>query len=64
MKVFKNQDGETETEAELKTKYNPEGSPLRILQNEVVKMLLWFDGICKANNIEYFLAGGGSIRNN
>lgn len=65
MKTFTNKDGQTETEVELKEKYNPEGSSLRILQNEVVKMLLWFDSVCKENNIEYFIGAGnilGAVR--
>lgn len=65
MKTFTNKDGGIETEVELKENYNPEGSQLRILQNEVVKMLLWFDRVCKENNIEYFIGAGnilGAVR--
>ncbi len=61
MKVFKNEDGLIETDEELKQKYNPDGSPLRRVQIETVKMLIWLDKICKENHLEYFLAGGNLL---
>lgn len=65
MKYFTNKDGGTESDVELKEKYNPEGSDLRNLQNEILKMLLWFSDVCEKNNLEWFLSGGnilGAVR--
>ncbi len=65
MKYFKNKDGGTESEIELKQKYNPDGSELRNVQIEILKMLLWFSDICEKNNLEWFLCGGnilGAVR--
>ena len=65
MKTFINQNGQKETEEELKEKYNPEGSSLRNLQIESLKMLIWLSDICKENNIEWYLAYGnilGAVR--
>jgi len=61
MKTFQNTLGQTETEEELKAKYNPEGSPLRRVQMETLKMLIWLDGICKENKLDYFLSGGNIL---
>lgn len=38
--------------------YNPEGSKLRNDQLELVEMLQFFDGICKENNIQWWLSSG------
>lgn len=65
MKEYTDKDGNTYTSEELKRKYNPEGSSLRKVQKETLKMLLWFDKICNENSLEYFLACGnvlGAVR--
>lgn len=53
--------------AELKARFNPEGSPLRRQQLVMLEMLKELDRICKKHEIPYFLYGGtllGAIRHN
>lgn len=54
-----------ELQAQLREKYNPDGSPLRVHQLKMLDMLKYFDTLCKANNINYWLSSGtclGAIR--
>ena len=54
-----------ELQAQLREKYNPDGSPLRVHQLKMLDMLEYFDTLCKANNIKYWLSSGtclGAIR--
>lgn len=60
-KIFRNQDGQTETELELRKKYNPDGSVLRKAQLRMLDMLLFLDKICKENKIQYFLSDGNLL---
>ena len=48
-------------QAELRTKYNPDGSRQRAIQLHLLDMLAEFDRICKENNIEYWLDSGTLI---
>ena len=50
-----------ETEEELRNKYNPEGSERRIAQKKLLEMLIWFDNVCKENNIQYYLSDGALL---
>ena len=53
--------------AELKARFNPEGSPLRRQQLVMLEMLKELDRICRSNGLQYFLFGGtllGAIRHN
>lgn len=53
--------------AELKARFNPEGSPLRRQQERMLSMVVELDRICRKHNIPYFLYGGtllGAIRHN
>ena len=55
----------SQTNAELKEKYNPEGSILRQIQLGALDALVEFDSVCKKNNIQYWLDSGtllGAIR--
>ena len=47
------------------SKYNSEGTELRIAQMRLLEMLIEFDRICKKHDIQYFLSGGtclGAVR--
>lgn len=53
--------------AELKARFNPEGSPLRRQQMVMLEMVTVLDSICKKHDIPYFLYGGtllGAFRHN
>lgn len=53
--------------AELKARFNPEGSPLRRQQLVMLEMVKELDRICKKHHIPYFLYGGtllGAVRHN
>lgn len=55
----------SELSAELKKRFNPDGSELREAQLRMLDLLLWVDKVCKKNDIPYFLEGGtllGAIR--
>ncbi|MDE7441909.1 MAG: LicD family protein [Muribaculaceae bacterium] len=50
---------------QLRTQYNPEGSPLRQRQLRMLEMLKFVDRICTENNIKYWLSSGtclGAVR--
>ncbi|MBR5480451.1 MAG: LicD family protein [Bacteroidaceae bacterium] len=43
---------------ELKARFNPEGSPLRLQQLRMKEMLKVLDGICRKHDIPYWIASG------
>ena len=50
---------------ELREKYNPDGSSLRRHQLRMLEILKYVDGICRENNINYWLSSGtclGAVR--
>ena len=50
---------------QLRLQYNPDNSPLRTLQLQMLDILIEFDRICKKHNIRYWLDAGtllGAIR--
>lgn len=52
-------------QAELRERFNPDGSLLRRHQLRMLEMLIYIDGICKENNIPYWLSSGtclGAVR--
>ena len=52
-------------QAELRAKYNPDGSVLRRAQIEMLDLLSFIDRICKENNLRYWLDSGtliGAVR--
>ena len=56
---------ELDVHNKLRQKFNPEGSLLRNHQKELLKLLSYFDDLCKKNNIDYWLSSGtclGAIR--
>ncbi|MBD5280217.1 MAG: hypothetical protein HDS35_06710 [Bacteroides sp.] len=48
-------------QAELRAKYNPEGSDLRKAQLRMLSLLIFLDKVCKDNNLEYWLDSGTLI---
>jgi len=44
--------------AELKARFNPEGSLLRRQQHRMLEVLMAFDAFCKKHNIQYWLSSG------
>lgn len=54
-----------ELQAELRAKFNPDGSDLRNLQLRMLEMLKYIDLICRENDIKYWLSSGtclGAVR--
>lgn len=52
-------------QAELRAKYNPDGSDLRKMQLRMLDMLKYIDKICRENDIKYWLSSGtclGAVR--
>lgn len=52
-------------QAELRAKFNPEGSDLRNMQLRMLEMLKYIDRICRENGIKYWLSSGtclGAVR--
>lgn len=52
-------------EAQLRARFNPDGSQLRMHQMRMLEMLEWFDAFCRQHEIQYWLAGGtclGAVR--
>lgn len=50
---------------ELRARFNPDGSQLRSIQLRLLDMLLFIDGVCRDNGIEYWLSSGtllGAVR--
>lgn len=53
------------TQAELRAKFNPDGSDLRRIQLRMLEMLKYVDKICRESNITYWLSSGtclGAVR--
>lgn len=56
---------EASLQEQLRLKYNPDNSPLRTLQLQMLDILIEFDRICKKHNIQYWLDAGtllGAVR--
>ena len=56
---------DSKIQGELRKKYNPDGSDLRILQLRMLKILKYIDTICRENGITYWLSSGtclGAVR--
>ncbi len=54
-----------QTQSELRHRFNPDGSLLRAHQMRMLDILLYIDGICRRNGINYWLSSGtllGAIR--
>lgn len=54
-----------EKQAELRGKFNPDGSPMRRRQLRMLEILKFIDRVCADNNISYWLSSGtclGAIR--
>lgn len=54
-----------ELAAELKARFNPEGSMLRRQQNRMTEMVLFLDSVCRKHHIRYWLCSGtllGAVR--
>lgn len=54
-----------ELQAELRAKFNPDGSDLRNMQLRMLEMLKYIDRICRENDIKYWLSSGtclGAVR--
>lgn len=54
-----------ELQSQLRAKFNPDGSELRIFQLRLLDMLKYIDDVCRRNNIHYWLSSGtclGAIR--
>lgn len=52
-------------QAELRAKFNPDGSDLRKMQMRMLEMLKFIDKICQENDIKYWLSSGtclGAVR--
>lgn len=52
-------------DSQLRAKFNPDGSQLRMHQLRMLDMLTWLDDFCKKHEIRYWLAGGtclGAVR--
>lgn len=50
---------------QLRNRFNPDGSSIRMHQMRMLKILKWFDRFCKKNNIRYWLSSGtllGAVR--
>ena len=45
-------------QAELRERFNPDGSSLRNHQLRMLEMLKYIDGVCKKHNISYWLSSG------
>lgn len=48
-------------QADLRRRFNPDGSPLRNLQNTMTDILREVDAVCRRNNINYWLSSGTLI---
>lgn len=49
---------DSKTQAELRTRYNPDGSDLRRAQLRMLEMLKFIDSFCSEHHISYWLDGG------
>lgn len=53
------------TQEQLRHRFNPEGSDIRLLQNRLLEILQFIDSVCKENGIKYWLSSGtclGAVR--
>ncbi len=48
-------------QAQLRARFNPDGSDLRKMQLRMLDMLKYLDEVCKKNNIKYWLSSGTCI---
>jgi lipopolysaccharide cholinephosphotransferase len=48
-------------QAELRAKYNPDGSPMRELQLRTLDILKYIDELCQKHDIKYWLSSGNCI---
>lgn len=56
---------DSKLQAELRTRFNPDGSELRRAQLRMLEMLKYIDKICTENNLKYWLSSGtclGAVR--
>lgn len=56
---------DSDIQEELRKRFNPEGSDLRILQKRLLQILKFIDRICTENGISYWLSSGtclGAVR--
>lgn len=56
---------DSKVQAELRARYNPDGSPLRRHQLKMLEILKYVDKVCRENNIPYWLSSGtclGAVR--
>lgn len=56
---------DSKLQAELRERFNPDGSELRTVQLRLLEMLKYIDKICRENNITYWLSSGtclGAVR--
>lgn len=56
---------DSKLQAELRAKFNPDGSELRKLQLRMLDILKYIDGVCKEHDITYWLSSGtclGAVR--
>lgn len=49
---------DAKTQAELRRRFNADGTPLRRMQMQMFDMLCYFDDFCRAHNLKYWLASG------
>lgn len=52
---------DSKIQAELRAKYNPEGSLLRQHQLRMVEILKYFDELCQKHDIKYWLSSGNCL---
>ena len=50
-----------ELQAQLRKKFNPDGSQLRLHQLRMIKMLKYFDKLCQQHNIRYWHSSGNCL---
>lgn len=48
-------------QAQLRAKYNPDGSHLRLHQLKMLEMLKYFDNLCRKHEIHYWLSSGNCL---
>ena len=56
---------DADLQAQLRERFNPEGSELRMQQRRMLDILLHIDGVCSKHGIKYWLSSGtllGAVR--